>query len=62
MSDKLTPEEFRDKMVRLYDKPRSDLDIDTEHEEADRIMCQILAALGYGAGVMIFREAPKWYS
>lgn len=29
---------------------------------ADKLMCDVLTQLGYGEGVEIFKNAPKWYA
>ena len=37
-------------------------DIETIHEDADKLLCEVLTQLGYGAGVALFRAMNKWYS
>ena len=37
-------------------------DVDIAHSIADGIMCDLLRELGYGKGVDIFEDMPKWYS
>lgn len=32
------------------------------HKVADQVMANQLEALGFGAGVAIWREMPKWYA
>lgn len=32
------------------------------HCEMDDLMCQVLTELGYGDGVKVFDETPKWYA
>lgn len=37
-------------------------DVEVMHKEADRLMCEVLTSLGYGDGVRIFYNMPKWYA
>lgn len=32
------------------------------HYDMDNLMCEVLTELGYGDGVKVFRNEPKWYS
>ena len=58
MSKKLTPEYFEEEMKKI-----SDIDnIEDRHIEADALMCAVLDALGFKAGIEIFRNMEKWYS
>lgn len=54
----LTPEHFRDRMLRL----RQDMGGDPEgfRSLADDLMAETLRCLGYGEGIDIFRQAEKW--
>ena len=59
----MTPQEFTDLMQILFDRanvPHGD--IETIHEDADKLLCEVLTQLGYGAGVALFRAMNKWYS
>lgn len=62
----MTPEKFASIMAALArkDKLTTQEFYNTEdmHEDMDRLMCQVLRALGYGDGVTIFEETPKWYA
>ena len=62
----MTPEEFEQKMNdistgsfygtdRMYDE-------EDMHRDMDNIMCNLLRDLGYGKGIDIFEDTPKWYS
>lgn len=35
---------------------------DVGHINMDELMCDLLESLGYGEGVEIFKNSPKWYS
>ncbi len=54
----MTPEEFEVKMAQIFDEG----DTEEAHENADALMCEVLKSLGYGEGVEIFEEMPKWYA
>jgi hypothetical protein len=59
----MTPEEFAEEMSRI--KSTTEFvhrDLHNAHMAADELMCKLLSALGYGAGVNAFCEMPKWYS
>jgi len=55
-----TPEKFEDLIRNIaidnYDDPEE------LHIKMDDLMCDTLRALGYGKGVKIFEDTPKWYS
>lgn len=65
-NEPLTPEEFRDKMQSLHDElensERECLDMEEIHIIMDGVMCSLLEDLGYGEGVEIFLDTPKWYA
>ena len=54
----MTPEEFAAKMQEIAEAG----DPEAAHTEADALMCKVLAALGYEAGVRTFRHMRKWYA
>jgi len=54
----MTPKQFAKRMKEI----RDDGDIEKAHWEADMLMCQLLQQLGYGDGVKLFTDMPKWYS
>ena len=56
----MSPTEFSDKMWRI--KIRRDSTPEYNHIDADELMCELLADLGYGEGVRYFREIERWYS
>ena len=64
----MTPEEFKDEMIRLRDEKcgythYSDyIDKETRHFNMDMLMVKTLRDLGYGEGVDIFVKTDKWYS
>lgn len=55
-----TPAEFAAEMRECAEKWRNDEE--TAHGVADGIMCELLDALGYGDGVQVFYDIPKWYA
>jgi hypothetical protein len=67
-SEGVTPEEFRQKMQRIYPvgtiyNPTSGgYDPEISHSNADDLMCQVLCELGYNEGVALFKYAEKWYN
>ena len=65
----LTSTEFLAKMQSLVHREDSSygmagefIDIVQGHEIADALMLSLLESLGYGDGVAIIRDAPKWYA
>ena len=58
--DNPSAEEFLEQMERLEDEVGESTE--TFHFEADKLLCETLERLGYGEGVAIFRNHPKWYS
>jgi len=56
----MTPEEFKIKMQEIRDDAAGD--IESDHGEADNLMCEVLSSLGYDEGVQIYRRLEKWYS
>lgn len=53
----LTPEEFCDAMKAIAERQ----DLEECHIAADDLMTSLLAQLGYGKGVDIFDDMPKYY-
>ena len=53
----MTPEQFRQKMEQILKSH----DTAKRHFAADDLMCCLLSALGFEAGVVEFEEATKWY-
>lgn len=58
METALTPEEF-EKIMKTYSELSSKAD---RHELADKLVCDLLRALGYEDGVEIFEKMEKWYA
>lgn len=44
------------------DEHGNHIDQETAHWMADNLMCDVLRQLGFGAGVDIFENMPKWYA
>lgn len=59
----MTPEEFKQAMSDAYHK-YYEIEYDEElvHDVIDGVMCELLRSLGYGEGIDIFENTPKWYS
>ena len=55
----LTPKEFAECMKTIAEVCE---DEEVCHIDMDNAMCGMLEQLGYGEGVEIFRNTPKWYS
>lgn len=54
----MTPEEFKNRMLEISDN----YDEEMAHIYADGLMCDLLRELGYGEGVDVFEDMPKWYA
>ena len=54
----ITPDEFRVRMKEIAVK----YEAEEGHMEADKLILDLLATLGYGRGVEIFRRISKWYA
>ena len=53
----MTPDEFARRMAAIETG-----DPDADHGNADDLLCEVLRSLGYGEGVEIFINMPKWYA
>lgn len=59
----MTPEEFKVLMEKIAAGDKDGFhDQVEEHSDADQLLCEVLRSLGYGDGVEIFKNMPKWYS
>lgn len=60
----MTPEEFKQAMADAHKKYWETKWLDEEygHIAMDEIMCDLLKSLGYGEGIDIFENTPKWYA
>lgn len=59
----MTKEEFYLKMLALKQlKEAGEISTEDVHIDADGLMCKLLTELGYGDGVEVFYNLPKWYS
>ena len=56
---KITPKEFKDLMQKIID---SSNDPESNHGDADNLLCEVLTSLGYDEGVKIFEQMDKWYA
>ena len=57
-----TPDEFFWEMFKIADADPDGLDAENAHKEADKLICRVLKELGYGKGVIVFREMERWYA
>lgn len=57
MSQPMTPDEFAARMKAIDNEG----DWESDHEDADALMCEILRSLGYAEGVAAFEAMDKWY-
>ena len=55
---KLTPDYFEREMKKISENSNTE----QAHIEADSLMCAVLEALGFKAGIEIFMNMEKWYS
>lgn len=55
-----TPEEFAVLMRTTVES--NPYDEEERHMKMDMHMCDLLKTLGYGEGVEIFLNTPKWYA
>lgn len=59
----MKPDEFERKMLEIKDKYyEAETDEELCHEKMDELICALLRKLGYGKGVDIFEDTPKWYA
>ena len=59
----LSPEEFADKLLRIYnDCWVKDGDEEEVHYHMDAAICELFQSLGYEEAVYIFDNTPKWYA
>jgi len=61
----LSPEEFSIAMMQIENGEAYHgryYDGESQHQDADKLMCGVLRSLGYGDGVDIFEKMHKWYS
>jgi hypothetical protein len=55
----VTPAEFEAKMREAFGP---DHDEEDGHYAGDALMCDVLRAAGYEAGIAVFIDAAKWYA
>lgn len=60
--DMISPEDFESIMISISETVSSSSDKEIAHKIADGIMMTILTDLGYGKGVDVFNDMPKWYA
>lgn len=47
---------------RLRQLQQENIDIEGVHEEADKLLCELLTSCGYEDVVREWDEVPKWYA
>ena len=55
-----TPEEFKseiEEIIELTGESKENC-----HSHMDNLMCRVLTELGYGEGIVLFKNQPKWYA
>lgn len=62
MIQPMSPEQFKIRMKQIADWQERHRDEEISHKEADELLCEALQSLGYGDGVEIFEDLPKWYA
>lgn len=55
----MNPHDFKEAMSKLNE---CDGDPESNHVDADDLMCRVLDELGYGEGIKIFKAMRKWYA
>ncbi len=55
-----TPDEFYEELVAIQKKRQDDTEM--LHYDADTVAMRVLKELGYGKGVDLFWDFPKWWS
>ena len=58
MKNPLTPKEFEKRMQAAANSRPSG---GVKRDHMDRLMVDLLVALGYGEGIEVFRRSEKWY-
>jgi hypothetical protein len=62
----ITPEEALERLRTIHLEQQNHgqgyRDIEGDHSEADRILCELLQSLGYGAIVHEWNQIYKWYA
>jgi hypothetical protein len=56
----MTPESFEAQMREIDEG--AEFDPEMRHVQADELMMKLLMSLGYGKGVAVFNNMPKWYA
>lgn len=55
-----TPEEFKHEIEEIIETECRDEE--TSHVRMDELMRRVLTELGYGEGIILFENQPKWYA
>ncbi len=60
--DQVQKNEIIQKLINLREQAEDKGDFEESHEEADKILCDLLISLGHKDIVDEYLKVPKWYS
>lgn len=52
----------RDAVLTKLNAIHGQVDIERQHEQADKALCDFLRVIGYGDVAEAFEKIPKWYA
>ena len=52
----------REEAIAKLRKCAEDEDVEVAHDDADRVLCELLESLGYADVVEAWHKVPKWYA
>mgnify|MGYP003656958146 CR=1 FL=1 len=55
-------EEIKETMLKLVNNLPEDRDIESDHQDADSLLCEALEILGQGELTQSFHYINKWYA
>ena len=62
---KYGPEDFAKAMKDIenkYEGEEKSISVEEMHREMDELLCKTLRNLGFGEGIDIYEQNPKWYA
>lgn len=57
----MTKKELKDKYIKLMENQVGGWDKESEHMNADGLLCDLLEELGFEEVVEVYNEIEKWY-
>jgi hypothetical protein len=60
--DQVNLNQIKNRLIEIQNEAEESGDFESSHEEADNIICELLAKLGYEDIVAEWLKVPKWYS